>query len=79
MTDPTRFVEPVDSPLSVVFSPDTGELAIEFVQMHPVGGQLNRGLLLSAAATRELVLALKVLERKLGRPIEDLSKPGSVQ
>lgn len=79
MTAPTRFVEPVDSPVSVVFSPDTGELEVEFVQMHPTGGQLQRGLHFSAAATRELVLALKLLEKKLGRPIEDLSTPGSVQ
>src|SRR5260363_277389 len=70
----------VDAPLKITLNRDTGALSIQQTQLHPaVKGGITMALLLSPAATRELVLALKRLETELGKPIEDLSMPDTVQ
>src|SRR5260364_258687 len=70
----------VDAPLKITLNRDTGALSIQQTQLHPaVKGGITMAFLLSPAATRELVLALKRLETELGKPIEDLAMPDSVQ
>lgn len=70
----------VSSPISVIFSRDTGSLAIRHIQMHPaVIGGASFEFRFSQGATRELAIALKHLEAELGMPIEDLAKPDAAQ
>lgn len=69
-----------DAPITLFFDRDTGALAFEAVQMHE---QTTTGIrfraLLSSAATKQLLLGIREIEREMGMPLEDLTKPDSVQ
>ena len=69
-----------DAPLTVAIDPGIGALYIESI--HPVAGVpggVKYRVHLTPAAARELALTLKQIESTLGTPIEDLTKPDSVQ
>lgn len=69
-----------DAPLTVHLDQETGSLWIQSTQLHPsVTSGITMRAVLSPAATRQLVQAVKTLESNLGTPIEDLAKPDSVQ
>lgn len=69
-----------DAPLTIHVDPDTGSMWIQSTQLHPaVTGGVTMRAVLSPGATRQLLQAVKTLESVLGTPIEDLTKPDSVQ
>ncbi|SAK53358.1 hypothetical protein AWB78_01318 [Caballeronia calidae] len=70
----------LDQPLQVDLDPSTGELHITSNRVSPAmpgGGSVR--MTLSPAATQNFLRGLKALEKALDTPLEQLTKPGSVQ
>ena len=74
------FPQHIDLPITTSLSPDTGEVVVESVSMHPgVKGGIRHRFHFSPAAARELMAAIRHFETELGMQPEALAKPGSVQ
>ncbi len=68
----------VDNIVNVSFSPETQSLTVQTEQSEH-GTAFRLVIQIQPMALREIVLALKDIEVRLGKSIEDLTKPPIVQ
>ncbi|CAB3720457.1 hypothetical protein ACOTFH_21795 [Achromobacter xylosoxidans] len=67
----------LDAPLSVGIDPESGALRLSAPQLQMFGATFHVSL--SPGASAQLASTLKQIESWLGKPIEDIAKPDSVQ
>lgn len=75
MSEDVVFPIGVSAPLSINYDPTTGELIVRFVQPHPAReGGIPIAVCFEPPATKELLSAIRQLEKAMGGEIE---VPGS--